>query len=108
MGFMRSVGRGAAAALLVGALTVGCSDSDGDLIVLQGGELNVPEDGLGIGASSLRSNDLAPDGGGVLSGGEDGTVLYVTATSALYRVRLAVSGVRPLPPGHSAEPRYPR
>jgi gluconolactonase len=32
-----------------------------------------------------------------LAWGEDGTVLYITANSGLYRVRLAVFGVRPLP-----------
>jgi gluconolactonase len=43
-----------------------------------------------------------------LAWGEDGSVLYITANSGLYRVRLAVFGVRPLLPPDSGEPRHSR
>lgn len=59
---LRQVGIGAAAALTAGLLAVGCG-SDGDTIIVggSGSDLNNTDS---FGATSIASNNLAPDGGG--------------------------------------------
>jgi hypothetical protein len=59
---------GAAAVLSVGILAVGCGD-DGDTIIIGGGtELNNSD---ALGGSSIASNNLADDGGGLSPNGTD-------------------------------------
>jgi len=58
----RQVGIGAAAVLSIGLLAAGCSD-DGDTIVVGGsGDLNNNDS---VSLTSVASNNLAPDGGGL-------------------------------------------
>jgi len=59
---LRQVGIGAAAALTAGMLAVGCG-SDGDTIIVGGGGTDINNTDS-FGASSIGSNNLAPDGGG--------------------------------------------
>ena len=78
-------------------------DRDGRVYVATGGGVAIlAEDGRRLGTIRI---DQTPSN---LTWGEDGSVLYITAHSALYRVRLAVYGVRRPLTAHGGVPRHSR